>query len=268
MSGNPGFSCANVSAGTSCCTADNNCGEGLSGGPCYTPPACTYADTACATGSTCPGGTAVSAECADRLNFSENPCACSALQQLAGMSATLSSEAPWNDLANAAYCLDGQTGPWTYLEVECAPVDGVQLPTYVGTRYDPAPSDRDLAGAIPPSLGDLGPSLKELLLAANAITSVPPSLGLLTGLTDLRLSRNALTTVPSEMAMLVNLEVLFLDNNRLSAGELPTEFRSVDPSDVCTLYDNINDGQIDCANVGINTACCDSDNCASTCYQG
>ena len=41
---NPGFSCANVGAGTSCCTGatgdfgrpGNNCGEGLSGGPCYT----------------------------------------------------------------------------------------------------------------------------------------------------------------------------------------------------------------------------------------
>ena len=40
---NPGFSCANVGAGTSCCTGatnnfggqGNNCGEGLSGGPCY-----------------------------------------------------------------------------------------------------------------------------------------------------------------------------------------------------------------------------------------
>ena len=33
---NPGFSCANVGAGTTCCTTNNNCGEGLSGGPCYT----------------------------------------------------------------------------------------------------------------------------------------------------------------------------------------------------------------------------------------
>ena len=32
----PFFNCANVGAGTSCCTADNSCGEGLSGGPCYT----------------------------------------------------------------------------------------------------------------------------------------------------------------------------------------------------------------------------------------
>ena len=45
LSGNPGFSCANVGAGTSCCTAGNKCGEDpykpgegifLSGGPCYT----------------------------------------------------------------------------------------------------------------------------------------------------------------------------------------------------------------------------------------
>ena len=46
LSGNPGFSCANVGAGTICCTGaidpaggpnpvGNNCGEGLPGGPCY-----------------------------------------------------------------------------------------------------------------------------------------------------------------------------------------------------------------------------------------
>ena len=35
LSNNPGFSCANVGAGTACCTADNNCGEGQPGGPCY-----------------------------------------------------------------------------------------------------------------------------------------------------------------------------------------------------------------------------------------
>ena len=33
---NPNFSCANVGAGTTCCTTSNNCGEGLSGGPGYT----------------------------------------------------------------------------------------------------------------------------------------------------------------------------------------------------------------------------------------
>ena len=36
LSDNPGFSCANVGAGTSCCNSFNSCGAGLSGGPCYT----------------------------------------------------------------------------------------------------------------------------------------------------------------------------------------------------------------------------------------
>ena len=36
LSGNPGFSCANVGAGTTCCESFNGCGESLSGGPCYT----------------------------------------------------------------------------------------------------------------------------------------------------------------------------------------------------------------------------------------
>ena len=43
MSASWAFSCANVGAGTSCCTGqldtynrNNNCGEGLPGGPCYT----------------------------------------------------------------------------------------------------------------------------------------------------------------------------------------------------------------------------------------
>jgi len=39
---NPGFSCANVGFGTTCCDGElpapneNGCGEGLPGGPCYT----------------------------------------------------------------------------------------------------------------------------------------------------------------------------------------------------------------------------------------
>ena len=65
---------------------------------------CDYSDTACAAGSICPGGTAVSAECADRSAFAENPCACTALQQLAALSSDLQTEAPWDDLANSAYC--------------------------------------------------------------------------------------------------------------------------------------------------------------------
>ena len=104
LSGNPGFSCANVGAGTSCCTADN-CGDTST---CYGSP-CAYTDTTCAAGSICPGGTLVSATCADRSGFDENPCACTALQELAALSAAnLATVAPWNDLASASYCtLDG-----------------------------------------------------------------------------------------------------------------------------------------------------------------
>ena len=99
----PGFSCANVGAGTTCCNYIN-CADTST---CYTPT-CSYTDTTCAAGSTCPGGTAVSAECADRSGFDENPCACTALQQLAALStANLATAAPWNDLANAAYCTVG-----------------------------------------------------------------------------------------------------------------------------------------------------------------
>ena len=57
------------------------------------------------------------------LRFGRKPC--TALEQLAALSTTLSSQAPWSDLASAAYCDDE-----SYLEVDCATVDGVQLPTF------------------------------------------------------------------------------------------------------------------------------------------
>ena len=81
------------------------------------------ADTPCAVGSICPAGTAVSTACADRSAFDESPP--TALEQLAALLTTLSSQAPWSDLASAAYCDDE-----SYLEVDCATVDGVQLPTF------------------------------------------------------------------------------------------------------------------------------------------
>ena len=237
MSGNPNFSCANVGAGTSCCTGaglfNNNCGEGLSGGPCYTPPPpCTYAATACAAGSTCPGGTAVSAECADRSAFGESPCACTALQELAALSANLATEAPWNDLAIASYCTGGLVGDYDYdtdynydtdydptLEVKCATSGGVQVPARVTTTYG------DLTGALPPSLGELGPPLTYLDLGTNAITSVPTELAALTGLTYLALDRNDLTSVPTELWALTGLKFLTLGTNAISS--VPTELAAL-----------------------------------------
>ena len=100
---NSGFSCANVGFGTLCCTSDN-CGDT----PTCSGSTCAYTDTTCAAGSTCPGGTLVSAECADRSAFDENPCACTALEELAALSSDLGGKAPWATLASASYCtLDG-----------------------------------------------------------------------------------------------------------------------------------------------------------------
>ena len=159
LSNNPGASCANVGYATSCCTAANSCGDGP-GGLCAGTPACTYADTACPAGAKCPGGTFVSAECADRSAFAENPCACTALEQLAATSETLQNEAPWDDLANAAYCQNGE------VEVDCVTVDGVQMPLEVQA------ANEGLTGAVPPSLGDLGPSLTQIFMSNNDITSL------------------------------------------------------------------------------------------------
>ena len=159
LSNNPGASCANVGYATSCCTAANSCGDGP-GGLCAGTPACTYADTACPAGAKCPGGTFVSATCADRAAFAESPCACTALEQLAATSETLQNEAPWDDLANAAYCQNGE------VEVDCVTVDGVQMPLEVQA------ANEGLTGAVPPSLGDLGPSLTQIFMSNNDITSL------------------------------------------------------------------------------------------------
>ena len=294
------FSCANVGPGTSCCTTDN-CDDTATCGVPAPPPPCTYADTTCAEGATCPGGTLVSAACADRSAFSENPCACTALQELAGLSSSLQGTAPWDNLANAAYCQAGN------LEVTCAASgDGVQLPTLVEGH------DVGLTGALPPSVGELGPSvtslslfnnainsiptemaaltgLEYLRLATNALASIPTDIGALTGLTllnlrsnsiasvpteigaltgleELKLGNNALTAVPSELAALTGLVELALSGNQLTG--VPAEFSTVDPSTDCFLSSN--DPGFSCANVGAGTSCCTASNCpnggTSTCY--
>ena len=113
------------------CVAACSEGEAPTSGNVCAPP-CSYTDATCAAGATCPGGTLVSAACADRSAFDESPCACTALQELAALSAAnLATEAPWNDLANAAYCTvaDGQ-----YYSVSVH--RGLQFPSRAG-----APSD-------------------------------------------------------------------------------------------------------------------------------
>ena len=55
---------------------------------------CTYAVTKCTAGVLCQGGTAVSAACADRTAFDESRCACTALEELVGLSSVLQAVAP------------------------------------------------------------------------------------------------------------------------------------------------------------------------------
>ena len=243
----------------------------------------------------CPGGTVVSAECADPPGGG-NPCACTALQELAGMSELLQDEEPWNDLANLEYCTgigaDFELDGVGVLQVRCETVNGangeVQLPAFlrsVGTG---------LAGALPPSVGDLGPALTWLNLASNAIESLPSQIGRLV-LTALRLSDNAIASLPSELGRLEDtLTALDLNQNRLTAvppemadlaaagapqgldtlgladNELtgvPATFRTVDPAVICNFSGNPG---FDCANLGATTICCTEDNCGdtATCFAG
>ena len=120
-----------------------------------------------------------------------------------------------------------------------------------GLPTDVIGSAGGLAGALPPSLGELGSSLTDLLLAFNAMTSLPTEIAALTGLTRLNLDFNAITSVPTELAALTGLEDLFVGGNQLT-GVL-SEFRSVDPSEECDLFNNPG---FSCANVGAGTSCC------------
>ena len=122
-----------------CSEAEPSGSDGEDGG-------CTIADTICAVGATCPGGTAVSAECVDpagttRRGPGGNPCACTALQELAALSSDLRGKAPWSALAISSYCTvpEGDEGEeYNYysdddytdmdLQVKCTLVDGVKLP--------------------------------------------------------------------------------------------------------------------------------------------
>ena len=120
---------------------------------------CTYSDTICRVGLVCPGGTTVSAACADRSAFGENPCACTAIEQLVGMSSFLPSQAPWNDLANQDYCTTEII--IVPVIVVCELVSGVRLPSSVLTI------STALDGPMPRSIGDLGPALTRLNMGEN-----------------------------------------------------------------------------------------------------
>ncbi len=80
-----------------------------------------------------------------------------------------------------------------------------------------------LSGSIPPELGNLT-SLTSLSLGGNRLVgSIPPEIGNLTGLTSLNLGDNGLGgSIPPEIGNLTNLASLYLSRNRLM-GLIPPE---------------------------------------------
>ena len=118
----------------------------------------------------CPGGTRVAPECTNPAGFNGmagNPCVCTALLDLAGLSSSartaspLPTVSPWNDLSSNSYCQDGN------LKVTCVSVPGdggnVALPDYVQSIV----ISNGLEGAVLPSIVDLGPMLTFLQLKGN-----------------------------------------------------------------------------------------------------
>ncbi len=85
----------------------------------------------------------------------------------------------------------------------------------------------NLAGTIPPELGNLA-HLEDLWLSENDLSGkIPASLGKLKELYDLRLDRNQLTgSIPSELGNLSWLKWLELQHNRLT-GKIPPELGDI-----------------------------------------
>ncbi len=88
--------------------------------------------------------------------------------------------------------------------------------------------DMNLAGRIPPELGDLT-HLEFLLLDGNRLTgTIPPELGNLTRLAMLSLDGNRLTgPIPPEIGNLLNIRQLWLADNQLT-GTIPPEFAGLE----------------------------------------
>ena len=95
-----------------------------------------------------------------------------------------------------------------------------------------------LFGAIPPELGNLE-SLATLSLEGNALAgAIPPELGQLTGVSVVSLAGNRLIgPIPPELGSLENLTGLWLNNNELS-GRVPTEMASLSKLEILNLADN------------------------------
>ena len=102
----------------------------------------------------------------------------------------------------------------------------------------------DLAGPIPPEIGNLA-NLSRLVLTGNALIGpIPPEIGNLANLSSLVVSRNALTgPLPPELGNLSNLSALDLTDNALT-GPIPPEIGNLVNLSVLYLADNALTGPI------------------------
>ena len=97
---------------------------------------------------------------------------------------------------------------------------------------------KDLAGPIPPELGNLG-RLEKLALYDNELTGgIPAELGNLTELRRLSLSENELEgPIPPELGNLARLDTLYLSINELS-GPIPATFGNLAALERLVLFEN------------------------------
>ena len=104
--------------------------------------------------------------------------------------------------------------------------------------------DRGLTGTVPPELGLLS-GLERLNLSVNRLTGpIPGQLGALSNLRDLELSDNNLTgSVPIELTSLPSLQRFFLSHNLLT-GKIPPELGRLSTLRHLSLRDNQLTGHI------------------------
>ena len=105
-------------------------------------------------------------------------------------------------------------------------------------------TDNNLAGELPPELGNLT-NLWTLYLHTNQLTGeIPAELGNLTNLRSLHLSANQLTgEIPAELGNLANLRLLSIGKNQLT-GEIPTWLGNLAVLVDLSLYNNQLTGEI------------------------
>lgn len=112
--------------------------------------------------------------------------------------------ASWTNRTN---WLNADESTWFGVSVQGCNVTGISL------------NNNQLAGPLPPELGDLT-GLKTLLLSNNSLTGpIPGSIGNLTALQSLQAFNNQLSgTLPAGLFNLTSLQTLDLSNNQLTGG--------------------------------------------------